>query len=246
MRNVLNALRVLEEVASRQPVGVGELARVLEIPKSSVQRALVTLNTAGWIRPSAGELTRWVMTSKALTVGGQVSGELDLRKAALPIMEELRRSTDETIHLAVPEDDRVVLIERLETSKPVRIIMALGHAFPLHASANGKAVLAHGRPELINRMLAHELPRFTETTIDDASELRAELALIRERGFAVNRGEWRADVGCVAAAVLGAERRPIASISINLPVSRMTEESEPLFGAAVGQASRAVSARLGY
>lgn len=246
MRNVLNTLRVLEEVAARQPVGVGELARELGIPKSSVQRALVTLNTAGWIRPSADELTRWVMTSKALTVGGQVSLELDLRKAALPIMEELRRSTDETIHLAVPEEDRVVLIERLETSKPVRIIMALGHAFPLHASANGKAILAHGRPEMVNRMLVRELPRFTETTIDDASGLRAELALIRERGFAVNRGEWRSDVGCVASAVLGAERHPIASMSVNLPVSRMSSESEAYLGAAVRDAARELSVKLGY
>jgi IclR family acetate operon transcriptional repressor len=245
LRNVLNTLRVLEEVASRQPIGVGELARVLDMPKSSVQRALVTLHTAGWIRPAAGEVTRWVITTRALAVGGRASGDLDLRGAALPIMEELRRRTGETIHLTVPEDGKMVLIERLETDKPVRTSMALGHALPLHASANGKAVLAYSSAEVLRPLLVDELPRYTDTTITDPDELRAELAAIRERGFAVNRGEWRSDVGSVAAAVMGGHEKPIASLSVNIPMSRLTQESEAGFGAAVSQAASNLSARLG-
>lgn len=245
MKNVLNALRVLEEVAGRQPIGVGELARVLEMPKSSVQRALVTLHTAGWIRPGPGEVTRWVMTSKALAVGGRAGGDLGLRDVAVPVMEELRRRTEETIHLTVPEDDKAVLIERLETSKPVRISMALGHALPLHASANGKAILANSRPEVVRRLLAGELPRYTDTTISDPDDLLAELAKIQARGFAVNHGEWRSDVGSVAAAVVTEPGNPIASLSVNLPVSRLTGESEERYGAAVAEASKTISARLG-
>jgi IclR family acetate operon transcriptional repressor len=245
LRNVLNTLRVLEEVASRQPIGVGELARVLDMPKSSVQRALGTLNTAGWIRPASGEVTRWLMTTRALAVGGRASGDLDLRGAALPIMEDLRRHTEETIHLTVPEDGKMVLIERLETDKPVRTSMALGHALPMHASANGKAVLASSTPEVIRPLLADELPRYTDTTITDPDALRAELAAIRERGFAVNHGEWRSDVGSVAAAVMGGHEKPIASLSVNIPISRLTEESEAAFGAAVSEAATSLSARLG-
>jgi IclR family transcriptional regulator, acetate operon repressor len=246
MRAVLNALRVLEEVATRQPIGVGELARVLDMPKSSVQRALVTLNTAGWIRPASGEVTRWVMTTKALAVGGRASGDLGLRDAAVPVMEDLRRRTEETIHLTVPEDDKVVLIERLETSKPLRISMALGHALPLHASANGKAVLANSGPEVIKRLLGDELPRYTDTTVTDPDQLLAELAATRERGFALNHGEWRSDVGSIAAAVLAGAENPIASLSVNIPMSRLTEESQALYGTAVAEAARTLSARLGY
>ncbi|MFD5318590.1 IclR family transcriptional regulator [Streptomyces sp. NPDC127098] len=246
MRNVLNALRVLEEVAARQPVGVGGLARVLDLPKSSVQRALVTLHTAGWIRPAPGEVRRWVMTTKALTVGGRASGDLGLRDAAVPVMEDLRRRTEETIHLTVPEEDRVVLIERLETSNPLRISMALGHALPLHASANGKAVLANSGPERLGRLFADEVPRYTEHTITDPDQLLAELARVRERGFALNHGEWRADVGSVAAAVLAGPERPIASLSVNVPMSRLTEESETCWGGLVREAAAELSARLGY
>ena len=245
MRNVLSTLRVLEEVASRQPIGVGELARVLDMPKSSVQRALVALNTAGWIRPASGGVTRWVVTTKALAVGGRANGDLDLRGAAVPIMEDLRRHTEETVHLTVPEGGNMVLIERLETDKPVRTSMALGHALPMHASANGKAVLANGSPEVVRQLLADELPRFTDTTITDPDELRAELAEILRRGFAVNHGEWRPDVGCVAAAVMGGHENPIATLSVNIPISRLTQESEVDFGAAVSEAASSLSARLG-
>jgi IclR family acetate operon transcriptional repressor len=215
------------------------------MPKSSVQRALVALDTAGWIRPASGGITRWVVTTKALAVGGRASGDLDLRGAAVPIMEDLRRHTEETVHLTVPEGGNMVLIERLETDKPVRTSMALGHALPMHASANGKAVLANGSPEVVRQLLADELPRFTDTTITDPDELRAELAEILRRGFAVNHGEWRPDVGCVAAAVMGGHENPIATLSVNIPISRLTQESEVDFGAAVSEAASSLSARLG-
>ncbi|WP_338773455.1 IclR family transcriptional regulator [Nocardia vulneris] len=244
MRNVLNTLRVLEEVAARQPIGVGELSRVLDMPKSSVQRVLVTLDTAGWIRPASGEITRWVLTTKALAVGSRAGGDLGLRGVALPIMENLRRHTEETIHLTIPEDGKMVLIERLETDKPVRTNMALGHSLPLHASANGKAVLAHSDPDTVRKLVAGELPRYTDTTITDPDALQAELAEIKARGFAVNRGEWRSDVGAVAAVVLDGAAKPIASLSVNVPISRLTAESEPAWGAAVREAAHTIGARL--
>lgn len=244
MRNVLNTLRVLEEVAARQPIGVGELSRVLDMPKSSVQRVLVTLDTAGWIRPASGEITRWVLTTKALAVGSRAGGDLGLRGVALPIMENLRRHTEETIHLTIPEDGKMVLIERLETDKPVRTNMALGHSLPLHASANGKAVLAHSDPDTVRKLVAGELPRYTDTTITDPVALQAELAEIKTRGFAVNRGEWRSDVGAVAAVILDGAEKPIASLSVNVPISRLTAESEPAWAAAVREAAHTISARL--
>jgi len=246
MRNVLNTLRVLEEVATRQPIGVGELARVLDMPKSSVQRALQTLNAAGWIRPASGEVTRWVVTTKALDVGRHASGDLGLRDAAVPLMEDLRRRTEETIHLTVPEGGKMVLIERLETAKPVRTSMALGHALPLHASANGKAVLANSAAGVVSRLLAEGLPRYTDTTITDPERLLAELDQVRAQGYAVNSGEWRSDVGSVAAAVMGGAGEPVASLSVNIPVSRLTDESRSFFGTAVSEAAGTLSARLGY
>ncbi|MFJ2786116.1 MULTISPECIES: IclR family transcriptional regulator [unclassified Streptomyces] len=245
MQNVLNALRTLEEVAARQPIGVADLARALELPKSSVQRALVTLHTAGWIRQTAGTPTRWAVTTKALHVGRSATGELGLRDIAVPVMEELRRETDETVHLAVPEGGRIVLIERLETSRPVRIVLPLGQNLSAHASANGKAVLAASSAEAVERYIADGLARFTDASITDPGRLRAELTEIRARGYATNSGEWRDDVSAVAAAVIGADgTTPVASISVNVPSSRMTDTSRATLGAAVREAADRVGKLL--
>jgi IclR family transcriptional regulator, acetate operon repressor len=236
MQNVINALRVLEEVAARQPIGVGELARGLGLPKSTVQRSLKTLHEAGWIRPAGSEVTRWRVTSKALQIARRT--ELGLRDAAMPVMEELRQRTGETIHLMVPEGDAVVLIERLETDKPLRIVLPLGIRLPLHASANGKAVLAHLRRP------AGELPGYTDTTITDPSALRAELEAVLSRGYADNRGEWRSDIAAVASAVLGPDG-PIASLSVSTPASRMPEERRAEYGELVTRAARTLTESLG-
>ncbi|MEU2950764.1 IclR family transcriptional regulator [Streptomyces xanthochromogenes] len=245
MQNVLNALRALEEIAERQPIGVAELARAMELPKSSVQRSLLTLHEAGWIRPAAGTPTRWAVTAKALYVGRRATGELGLRDAAVPAMEELRRQCGETVHLAVPEGDRVVLIERLETSQPVRIVLPLGQDLPVHASANGKAILAAGPVATLERQLVGELAEFTATTITDPDRLRAELAEVRRRGYAINSGEWRADVSAVAAAVLGVDGLPVASLSVNVPTSRMTDASGAQFAAMVVVAAERLGHALG-
>ncbi|MEV1170686.1 IclR family transcriptional regulator [Nonomuraea sp. NPDC049784] len=245
MQTVLNALRVLEEVAARQPAGVAELARATGIPKSSVQRALRTLQVAGWIRPAGGGVTRWAVTTKALYVGRHAAGDLSLRDVAVPVMEDLRRRIDETIHLTIPEGDRVVLIERLETSKPVRIVLPLGHSLPLHASAHGKAVLAASPEAVVEQLIADGLPRYTDTTITDPDELLAELEKIRERGYSTNSGEWRSDVSAVAAAVRDDSGQPVASISINVPTSRMADESQSAYGALVRDAAAMVGAALG-
>ena len=246
MQNVVNALRVLEEVAVRQPVGVSAVVRALDLPKSSVQRALHTLHKAGWTRPVERELTRWALTTKALHVGRHAAGELSLRDAAIPVMEELRRRTEETIHLMVPEGDKVVLIERLETPKPVRIVIPLGGSAPIHASSNGKAVLASSDPDEVERLLAEGLPCYTDTTIVDREPLLAELAETKARGYATNNGEWRSDIAAVAAAVIGDGGRPIASLSISTPINRMPDELRPEYGALVRDAARRVGLALGH
>jgi len=248
MQNVLNALRVIEEVATRQPVGVSELSRVLVMPKSSVQRAVRTLHEAGWLRPAGDQLTRWALTTRVLEVGRRAIGDLTLRGAAIPIMEELRERTGETVHLnaydAVAKRD--VLIERLETPKPIRITLPLGSSSPLPASANGKAILACHSPEEVDKLLSDGLLRYTDATILDMAELRAELEVVRSRGFATNRGEWRADIAAVGAAILGERGAPIGSMSISTPYDRMPEELSPVYGEMVREAARKVSNSLGH
>jgi DNA-binding IclR family transcriptional regulator len=246
MRTVLGTFRVLEEVAFTQPTGVGELSRRLGMPKTTVQRALQTLWTAGWICPSGAETTSWVLTTRALHIGQRAIPDLGVRDAALPIMRELREETGETAHLMVLEGDRAVLIEKVETQHAIRAVITLGSGVPLHGSSNGKAMLAHRPVEEIRAIVGDHLDRYTERTIVDWDELTAELARVRERGYATNVGEWRADISAVASPIFDHEGRTRASLSISAPGSRMPAELRPVYGALVVQAARRVSATLGH
>lgn len=240
------ALRVLEGVADHQPAGVGQLSRVLDLPKSTVQRALHTLGAAGWIQPASGGVTRWVLTERARHVGRLAGEDTGIREAAMTAMETVRRETGETVHLMVPDGNHAVLIERLQTSNPVRIVLPLGSSAPLHGSSNGKAMLAWMRPGAARAILGDTLPRYTDATIVDWELLEAELAEIRRRGYATNNGEWRADIAAVAAAILRSDGEPVASLSVSVPVSRMPADAGAAYGTVVAEAARQVSTALGY
>lgn len=246
MRTVLSAFRVLEEVAFTQPAGVGELARRLRLPKTTVQRALQTLWTAGWICPDGAETTRWVLTTRALHIGQHAVADLSVRDAALPIMRELRKETGETAHLMVLESGRAVLIEKVETEHPIRAVITLGSAVPLHGSSNGKAMLAHRSEDEVRALLGGKLVRHTGATIVDWTEFFADLAAVRERGYATNVGEWRSDISAVASPIFDHDGDTSASLSISTPASRMPEELLGRYGALVTEAAQRVSATLGY
>ncbi|OLF12148.1 IclR family transcriptional regulator [Actinophytocola xinjiangensis] len=246
MRTVLTAFRVLEEVAYAQPAGVGDLSRTLRLPKSTVQRALRTLWTAGWICPDGAETTRWVLTTRALHIGQRAIADLGVRDAALPMMRELRRETGETAHLMVLQDDRAVLIERVETEHPIRAVIPLGSTVPLHGSSNGKAMLAHRSPQEVRDLLGGRLARHTERTIVDWAEFDTELDRVRRRGYATNVGEWRTDITAVASPIFDAQGRVSASLSVSAPGSRMPAELRETYGVLVTEAARRVSATLGH
>src|SRR5688500_17262899 len=111
MQVVINTLRILEEVAVRQPIGVSELARVVSLPKSTVHRGLRSLEAAGGIGSGGDEPPRWVLRTKALDVGRHGVEGLGMRQQTTQAMEHLRQITEETIHLAVLENGKMVIVD---------------------------------------------------------------------------------------------------------------------------------------
>ncbi|GAB3357881.1 IclR family transcriptional regulator [Modestobacter lapidis] len=234
MRVVATVFQVLEEVAARQPVGVSDLARSLDLPKSTIQRALVSLHELGWVEQEPGGTRRWVVAIKLLVLAGRAGG-LDLREQAMPVMRELSVLTDENVHLSVRSGRGVVIIEKLDSSKTVRLFDPLGVVAPIHASSTGKAILAWSDDDDIDQLLAESFERYTGRTLVDGNALREELRTIRELGYSVNRGEWRDDVRGVAAPILDAQGRPRAAISVAVPASRLPERRIPALGRLVAE-----------
>src|SRR5690349_4481868 len=121
MKSVTRSLRILEAVAQHQPVTVGELAKLYGIPKSTVQRTLVTLHEAGWLRASRGDTTRWEIGARVLAVRPAALQGANLFAAAREPMVRLRDALDETIHLSVPDGlDCMVVVDRVDCDRAVR------------------------------------------------------------------------------------------------------------------------------
>lgn len=225
VKAVRNAFAVLEAVAEHQPVGVSDLARGLGLPKSTVQRAVNVLRELGWIRPNDGGVqTKWVLTTRALTVGGSVARNADLRAAALPAMQQLAQRTGETIHLTIPDGPFVVLIDKIDSVHAVRDVSWVGGRAPIHASASGKAMLAALPRAQVEAMFADGLERYTDRTITDMQSLLVELEKTSSRGFAINTGEWREDVAATGVALLDRDHRPVGALTISAPATRLSQE----------------------
>ncbi|MCM2393390.1 IclR family transcriptional regulator [Streptomyces albipurpureus] len=245
MQGVQRVLYLLELVSEHQPVGVADLSRASGLPKSTVQRALGALADSGWIQAVGSEHTRWELTSQMLLLGRRATQQVDLRAAALGPMRELRDLTDETVTLQVPDgNNRMVLIERLDSQQPVRTVNLLGASSPMPITSAGIAVLALMPEEELNRVLAEPVPRLTSQTITDPERIRAGIDRAREAGYAVNTGQNRTGVCAVGAAVVDGAGVPIAGVGVSLPESRFTLEQAPWWGSRIRATAEAITAAL--
>jgi IclR family transcriptional regulator, acetate operon repressor len=224
LQSVATALRVFETVARQQPIGLSELSRQTGVNKSTVQRCLQTLSDQGWLRSEDELSPKWVITARILSLGSHVKDGVSLSQVAMPMMMRLRDTTQENVHLAVPEVYDSVLLERLESPHPIRIFYAIGSRVPLNAAATGKAMLAYWDPEALDSFLAVGLRRMTEATIVDARRLRQQLAEVRRRGWASTVNELDDGASAVAAPILNPHGKPIAAVSVSAPTSRMTPD----------------------
>ncbi|WP_202919238.1 IclR family transcriptional regulator [Saccharothrix deserti] len=244
MKSVTRSLRILEAVAQHQPVTVGELTKIFGLPKSTVQRTLVTLSEAGWLRANRKDTTRWEIGVRVLAVRPAALQGSSLFAAAREPMIRLRDKVNETIHLSVPDAlDCMVVVDRVDSSHAVRTFYEIGDTSPIHATATGRAILANVELSDVEELLARSLERYSEATITDPQELRAELDRVRADGYAVNRNQYRPDVCAIASAILDGDGTPLAAVAISMPDSRCDDARLPEWGRLVAEAAAEISAR---
>lgn len=244
MKSVTRSLRILEAVAQHQPVTVGELTKIFGLPKSTVQRTLVTLAEAGWLRANRKDTTRWEIGARVLAVRPAALQGSSLFAAAREPMVRLRDTVNETIHLSVPDALQcMVVVDRVDCSHAVRTFHTVGDTSPLHATATGRAVLAHLPKQDVEELITQGLERYSDATPTNPDDLRAELDRIRVDGYAVNRNQYRPDVCAIAAPVLDEEGTPLATVAISMPDSRYDADRLPEWGRLVADAAAEITGR---
>lgn len=239
------AIDVLEEIG-RQFGGIShtDLAARLGMPRTTVYRLLTTLVGRGLARHDPSRRV-YVLGVRYVELARQAYAMPDLVAAAMYELRELRDLTGETSYIGTLEGNAMVSLERYDGAHSHRSNASLGHRKPIHATSQGKAVLAAldrgARDRLISDLV---LTPLTPLTITDRRRLQAEVRTIRARGWAIDNEENVPGVRCVGAAVVDPHGEVRGAISVAGPAYRLPLERIDLLGPELVEAARRIGARL--
>jgi DNA-binding IclR family transcriptional regulator len=230
-------LRAIAAAAGGQAT-VTALATSCGLNRATAWRILMTLEQQGLVVRDR-ETGRYAIGLGITELAGSVGVDA-LVQAAHGVLERLSLQTGETAALAVRRSPGLTYVDEVA---PMAIVAATWHGrtVPWHATSTGKASLAFSDPAEVARLCGPRLERYTETTITDPDELRAELDLTRSRGYGTCRGEYESSAYGVSAPVLDPSGRPIAVLSIWGPASRVRETRFDALGVLVCEAARDVA-----
>jgi DNA-binding IclR family transcriptional regulator len=232
-------------VDSRHPsLGVTEIAQGLGLSKAVVHRILASLRSRAFVSLDE-DSRRYVLGPRALALGLAYLDRIDVRGLARPVLEQLSAATDETATCSVRAGQDRIYVDQVTPARDIKMVVPIGAAFPLHAGGSSKAFLAYLPEAEQEAYLNRPLAALTDLTVTDPGSLRAELAEIRARGYAVSYGERQEGAASVAAPLFDHEGGPVAVISLCGPVERFRAEVETaakLLTDATGQ----LSAKLGH
>jgi len=201
-----------------QGLSLSQIAGRIGLPRSTVHRLVTALEREGFVAAaSPNGRVRLGPELLRLAEGGRRDIQAELR----PLMQRLFDDLDETVDLAVLDGDHLRFIDQIPAPHRLRAVSAVGATFPLHCTANGKAILALLGDEAASALLPPRLERFTPATTIQRRALLAELAEIRERGVALDREEHTTGISAASIAVRD-PRGTLAAISVPMPTQRFT------------------------
>jgi DNA-binding IclR family transcriptional regulator len=245
VQSVDRALTVLEIVAQLGQAGVTEIAGELGVHKSTVSRLIAVLEARGYVE-QVSERGKYRLGFAIPRLAHVAGSQSDLVKLGQDACDALSVDVGETANLAVLDQDRIVNI--VETIGPAEITLRtwVGQSCPAHATSSGKVLLAGLDPNDVRSRVAVPIFAFTEFTIGDPADLAAELAAVRERGWASVSEELEVGLNAVAAPVYDVHSQIVAALSVSGPSYRLaTDRFEEVAKQTIAAADE-ISRKLGW
>lgn len=245
IHSIEKALDLMELLSERESASLIELVELLQQPKSSLYRIILTLENKGFITRS-DEDGKYCLGYKHLTITKNLLEKNTLRGSAVPEMHALVDRYGDTVNLGVLADEQVMYLEIIEGTYALRMTDRVGSKAPLHATAMGKVMLAYAKEETrIRLMEGLTMEAITPYTITDRQQLPVELERVRNLGYALDNQEIVEGARCVAAPVFDMFDRLVGAISLSGAIHRLSDDRLPEIAASVRQAADHVSRKLG-
>lgn len=210
------------------PQTLAEISEGMGVAKPTTLKILNTLELLGWVRRD--ELTKqYYLGTQLITYADKALQSIDITKIAHPFLEKLRDETQETINLGILRDQRVFLVEKLESPQSIKLQSTIGGSMNLYSSAMGKAILATFNSNELHQYISnHDLKALTPNTIVSATKLRKDINLIKQTGFAMDNEENETEVFCLGTTIRKGGRL-YGAFSISTPKYRLPEKRKNQF-----------------
>jgi len=250
VQSVDRALTILELLAADGRLGVGEIAALLGVHKSTASRLLATLESHG-LAEQLPDRGRYQLGVGVLRLAGATRSRMDVVQESRAVSAALAARVGETVNVVILAGRETLYLDQVSGPSALQIHNWVGKRNPVHATANGRVLLAHVSEAERDAILAAatgtdgELTRLTERTQVSREALLVDLEQVRERGYAVARDELEVGLTALAAPVRGAGGEVVASLSVSGPTFRVDSRLEVIAAEVVAAASD-VSTRMGW
>lgn len=245
VQSVNRALVVLEILAKAGQAGVTEIAAALDVHKSTVSRLIAVLESRGYVEQVSGR-GKYRLGFAIARLARASSGHLDLGRLSQDVCDGLTDDLGETTNVAILDENRIVNIVEAIGPGEITLRTWVGQSCPAHATSSGKVLLAGLDPAEVRTRLTDPLVSFTPATIATVAQLLAELAQVRDRGWASVTEELEVGLNAVAAPVRDANSQVVAALSVSGPSYRLAEEKFSEVAEQTIASADAISRRLGW
>lgn len=209
---------------TEQELGLSDIAKKVNLHKSTVHRLLASLENKGFIRRPPGS-EKYRLGWSVLELVSNIYQSDDLSTIMVPEMTRLRDVLGETISLYIRSGLERIRIQAIESRQPVRRVANIGQRFPLYIGASGKVLLAWSKRETLQEVMQD--PSWPQDL--NREEFLTTLQQVREQGYAISIEEREPGAAAVAVPIFDREGQIIAALSVSGPVGRFTPESMERF-----------------
>jgi len=216
------AVSILRALRDSGGLNLSQLARKVGLARSTVHRIVNTLEAEDLITTTTVD-GRIQLGMELLSLGAAVKS--DFRGELRPYLEGLSIDIDETVDLSIMEKDRLIFLDQIPRLRRLRAVSGMGITFPLHCTANGKALLAELPVAEVERIIPERLEAFTPHTLTTRGQLLQELEAVRAEEVAFDREEHTLGICALGAAIRG-PLNSLAAISIPVPSVRFYGNEE--------------------
>lgn len=246
VKSVKNALGILKLFkTTRQELSISEIARIVELPKSTVHRLVHELVKEGFLIQNENN-KNFHLGFSILALGGIVKYHTEIFAEAKPILQQFVHRYNLPIHICVMEQHKVTYLMRETGNIPMVLITNSGRQNDLHATAEGMAILAYKNKQIIEDFLSKPLKAHTKYTLTDPGEIRKELLKVRSQGFAVMKDTFAIGYSSIAAPIRDYTGEILSSVAIVSKNEYVPIELEPILIQSILEIAKEISLLLGY